>query len=56
LVWIYTHEEFEGRPDDKSLNVSWQDAIASCQEEANSPSEAEEHTNPLESHDSPDFI
>lgn len=42
LVWIYTHEEFEGRPDDKSLKVSLQDAITSLGEEANSPSDVEE--------------
>lgn len=42
LVWIYTHEEFEGRPDDKSLKVSLQDAMASLGEEANSPTDVEE--------------
>ena len=42
LVWIYTHEEFAGRPDDKSLKVSLQDAIASLGEEANSPTDVEE--------------
>lgn len=56
LVWIYTHEEFEGRPDDKSLKVSLQDAIASLEEEANFPIDAEEHRNPLESHDSSESI
>lgn len=42
LVWIYTHEEFEGRPDDKSLKVALQDAIASLGGEANSPTDVEE--------------
>jgi hypothetical protein len=29
LVWIYTHEELPGRPDDKSLRSTIQDAIDS---------------------------
>jgi hypothetical protein len=28
LVWIYTHEEFEGRPDATSLNATLRDAIS----------------------------
>ncbi len=49
LVWIYTHEEFEKRPDDKSLKGSLQDALASLVEEANSPIDATEQRNSLES-------
>lgn len=33
LVWIYTHEEFEKRPDEKNLKVALQDAIDSLPEE-----------------------
>lgn len=56
LVWIYTHEEFEGRPDDKSLKVALQDAIASIAEETDSSIDAEEDRNPLENNDSSDSI
>jgi mRNA-degrading endonuclease RelE of RelBE toxin-antitoxin system len=33
LVWIYTHEEFEGRPEEKSLATALQDAIDPLPEE-----------------------
>jgi hypothetical protein len=56
LVWIYTHKEFEGRPDDKSLKISLHDAIASLTEEADSPINSEAPRNPLDSDDSPDSI
>ncbi|NEP61105.1 MAG: hypothetical protein F6K31_29685 [Symploca sp. SIO2G7] len=36
LVWIYTHEEFEGRPDEKSLQAALQDAINSLPGETDS--------------------
>lgn len=56
LVWIYTHEEFEGRPDDKSLKVALQDVIASIAEETDSSIDAEEDRNSLENNDSSDSI
>jgi hypothetical protein len=33
FVWIYTHEEFEGRPDEKSLEAVLQEAVDSQPEE-----------------------
>jgi hypothetical protein len=42
LVWIYTHEEFEGRPDEKSLTATLQDAIDSLPDETNLSTNTEE--------------
>lgn len=42
LVWIYTHEEFEGRPDTKSLTATLQDAIDALPEETDSSANTEE--------------
>lgn len=33
LVWIYIHQEFEGRPDEKSSPSVLQDAVNSSPEE-----------------------
>lgn len=54
LVWIYTHEEFEGRPDEKSLETVLQDAIDSLPEETNLSVNTEEQTNSLENNGSSD--
>lgn len=51
ILWIYTHEEFEKRPEDKSLKDSLQDALATLAEEANSSIDGEEHSSSLENQD-----
>ena len=53
LVWIYTHEEYEGRPDEKSLEAVLQDAIASLPEKTDLSSNIAEQTNSLENNDAP---
>lgn len=42
LVWIYTHEEFEGRPDEKSLTSVLLEAVNSSPEETDVSANAEE--------------
>jgi len=51
LVWIYTHEEYEGRPDEKSLEAVLQDAIASLPEKTDLSANTNEQTNSLENND-----
>lgn len=52
LVWIYTHEEFEGRPDEKILRTVLQDAIDSVPEETDVSANAEEQVAYPENNDS----
>jgi mRNA-degrading endonuclease RelE of RelBE toxin-antitoxin system len=51
LVWIYTHEEFEGRPDEKSLTSVLQDAVNSSPEETDVSANAEEQAAYSENND-----
>lgn len=51
LVWIYTHEEFEGRPDTKSLRSVLKDAINSLPEEIDSAVNIQEQATILENND-----
>ncbi|MCY7394148.1 MAG: hypothetical protein LH647_22420 [Leptolyngbyaceae cyanobacterium CAN_BIN12] len=53
LIWIYTHEQFERRPDEKSLEAVLQDAIASLPEKTDLPANTDEQTNFLENNDAP---
>jgi hypothetical protein len=43
LVWIYTHEEFAGRPEEKSLTATLQDAIDSLPKETDLSASIEDH-------------
>ncbi len=36
LIWIYTHKEFSGRPDDKSLKNAIQEGLISLSDETDS--------------------
>lgn len=52
LVWIYTHEEFEGRPDEKSLTSVLLEAVNSSPEETDVSANAEEQAVYPENNDS----
>ncbi|NJL22312.1 MAG: hypothetical protein HC895_18220 [Leptolyngbyaceae cyanobacterium SM1_3_5] len=51
LVWIYTHEEFKGRPDAKSLIANLQGAIDSLEETDSSENPEEQATSDNNSSD-----
>ncbi|WP_348232141.1 hypothetical protein [Trichocoleus sp. DQ-U1] len=56
LVWLYTHEEFEDRSDEKSLTSVLQDAVNSSPEETDVSTNAEEQAASLENNDSSNRI
>ncbi|NEQ25575.1 MAG: hypothetical protein F6K28_42245 [Microcoleus sp. SIO2G3] len=56
LVWIYTHEEFEGRPDEKSLTSVLLEAVNSSPEETDVSANAEEQAAYPENNDSSNQI